>query len=91
MTAWVGVALTHIVSKRYDELLGGEFPYHSNQVPNYNPSGLLAWFAGAGAGLFMTLSGFGAAYAPVATFIVSVAVYYGMLQVARREWFVIES
>lgn len=87
VTAWVGVALTHILSKRYDELLGGTLPYHSNQVPNFNPCGLLAWFAGAGAGLVMTLSGVGAGYAPVATFIVSVAVYYGMLQVARREWF----
>lgn len=87
VTAWVGVALTHILSKRYDDLLGGELPYHSNQVPNFNPCGLLAWFAGAGAGLVMTLSGVGAGYAPVATFIVSVAVYYGMLQVARREWF----
>ena len=87
VTAWVGVALTHILSKRYDDLFYGELPYHMNQVPNFNPAGLSAWFAGAAAGLFCTLSGVAAAYSPMITFVVSVAVYYLMLQQARREWF----
>lgn len=87
VTAWVGVALTHILSKRYDELFKGEMPYHMNQVPNFNPAGLSAWFIAAAVGLFMTLSGFGVAYSPVVTFLVSITVYYSMLQIARREWF----
>ncbi|TDR31849.1 purine-cytosine permease family protein [Hydromonas duriensis] len=87
VTAWVGVALTHILSKRYDQLFDGALPYHSNQVPNFNPCGLAAWFIGSGMGLLMTLTGIGAAYAPVATFLFSVGVYYGMLQIAHREWF----
>ena len=88
VTAWVGVALAHILSKRYDNMFDGKLEYHSNRVPRFNPCGLWAWFTGAGLGLLMTLSGFGAGYAPLVVFITSVVVYKLMLNIAKPEWFV---
>ncbi len=87
VTAWVAVAVTHILSGRYTRLFGEAVVYRASEVPNFNPAGLAAWFAGAGTGLVMLLIDLGAAWAPVGTVVVSVVVYAGLLQVARREWF----
>ena len=69
-------------------MFDGKLEYHSNRVPRFNPCGLWAWFTGAGLGLLMTLSGFGAGYAPLVVFITSVVVYKLMLNIAKPEWFV---
>ena len=87
VTAWVGVAVTHILSPRYGQLFGDRMLYHFHEVPKYNPAGLTAWFVAAGVGLAMTLSGLGAGYAPVVTLVLSVAIYAGFLSAAKRSWF----
>lgn len=91
VTAWVGVAVTHIATGRYEQMFGAKVYYHSDDVPNFNPAGLTAWFVAAGTGLAMTLSGFGAAYSPVVTVVLSAAIYGGLLRVARRSWFTTRS
>lgn len=91
VVAWVGVALAHILSTRYDELLGGEIECRDSHVPAFNPGGLTAWFAGALAGLvLMNLPGFIQSLSAPATFVVSWLVYRGMLTSAKRTWFVRE-
>ncbi len=87
VTAWVGVAVTHILSSRYRDMFGERVYYQYQDVPNFNPAGLTAWFAGAGTGLLMTVSGLGAGWAPVATVVVSVIVYAVLLRVARPGWY----
>jgi purine-cytosine permease-like protein len=87
VTAWVAVAVTHIVSSSYTRLFGDTVVYSADEVPNFNPAGLVAWFAGAGTGLVMLLMDLGATWSPVATVVVSVVVYAGLLRVAKREWF----
>ncbi len=87
VTAWVGIAVTHILSRRYEEMFGDRVYYHSDEVPNFNPAGLAAWFVAAGTGLTMTLTGVGAAYSPVVTIVLSAVIYGGLLRVAKRSWF----
>ncbi len=89
MTAWVGVAVTHILSGRYERMFGERVYYHFDEVPRFNPAGLTAWFTGAGVGLAMTLSGTAAGYAPVVTVVLSSVIYAAMLRVARRSWFTV--
>jgi purine-cytosine permease-like protein len=87
VTAWVGVALTHVLSRRYAQLFGDRVYYHFHEVPNFNPAGLTAWFVAAGAGLGLTVTGIGSAYAPLVTVALSAAIYATLLKVARPGWF----
>lgn len=92
VVAWVGVALAHIRSTRYDELLGGAIECRDSHVPSFNPGGLTAWFAGAFAGfVLMNAPGFAQSLSAPATFVVSWVVYRAMLSTAKRTWFVRES
>ncbi|MCX4160196.1 MULTISPECIES: cytosine permease [Paraburkholderia] len=89
VVAWVGVALAHILSTRYDELIGGEVECRDSHVPAFNPGGLTAWFAGALAGLvLMNVPGTVQSFSAPASFVVSWLVYRGMLNSAKRTWFV---
>ncbi len=85
VTAWVAVALVHILSGVYERLVGTEVRH--DDVPAVNPAGLGAWFSGAGVGLAMTLTGVGAAWSPVATVAIAAGVYAVLLPQARSEWF----
>lgn len=87
VTAWVGIAVTHVLSGRYRRMFGDNVHYHFNEVPNFNPAGLTAWFVAAGTGLLMTLTGIGAAYAPLATVLLSVVIYAAMQRVAKPGWY----
>lgn len=87
VTAWVGIALTHILMPGYQRLFGDQVLYHFDQVPRFNPAGLTAWFVAAGAGLAMTLSGFGAGWAPVVTLVLSIGIYAAFLASPQRSWF----
>lgn len=91
VTAWVGVAVTHILSGTYERMFGDRVHYHSAEVPNFNPAGLTAWFVAAGTGLAMTLTEAAASYAPVVTVSLSVAIYAAFLRRARRSWFAVET
>lgn len=87
VTAWVGIALTHVLSGGYRRMFGDRVHYHFDEVPNFNPAGLTAWFVAAATGLTMTLTGIGAAYAPVVTVALSVAIYAGMQRIAKPHWY----
>ena len=89
VTAWVGIAVTHILSRGYEKMFGDRVYYHSHEVPNFNPAGLTAWLVAAGAGLLMTLTSTGTAYAPVVTAVLSVVIYAGLLRVAKPSWFAV--
>ncbi|KGC05982.1 purine-cytosine permease family protein [Burkholderia multivorans] len=89
VVAWVGVALAHILSARYGELVGDDVECRDAHVPTFNPGGLAAWFAGAFAGLALNhASGFAASLSAPATFAVSWIVYRALLAGAKRTWFV---
>lgn len=89
VVAWVGVALAHIMSARYERLVGTEIECRDSHVPQFNPGGLVAWFAGAFVGLALnTASGFLASLSAPATFVISWVVYSGLLAGAKRTWFV---
>ncbi|MBU9607821.1 purine-cytosine permease family protein [Burkholderia multivorans] len=89
VVAWVGVALAHILSARYGELVGDDVECRDALVPTFNPGGLAAWFAGAFAGLALNhASGFAASLSAPATFAVSWIVYRALLANAKRTWFV---
>ncbi|MBR8019317.1 cytosine permease [Burkholderia multivorans] len=89
VVAWVGVALAHILSARYGELVGDDVECRDAHVPTFNPGGLAAWFAGAFAGLALNhASGFAASLSAPATFAVSWLVYRALLAGAKRTWFV---
>ncbi|PKW00115.1 purine-cytosine permease-like protein [Amycolatopsis echigonensis] len=85
VTAWVAVAMVHILSGTYKRLVGDEVDH--DRVPAVNPAGLGAWVVGAGLGLVMTLTGFGADWAPLATVVISAGLYAALLPRARSQWF----
>lgn len=87
VTAWVGVALTHVLMPRYRQMFGDRIYYHFHEVPNFNPAGLTAWFVAAGVGLAMTLSGVAAGYAPLVTVGLAVVIYAGLLRLAKPSWY----
>ena len=89
VVAWVGVALAHILSARYGQLVGDDVECRDAHVPVFNPGGLTAWFAGAFAGLALNqATGFAASLSAPATFVVSWLVYRALLGTAKRTWFV---
>ncbi|AQQ33636.1 purine-cytosine permease family protein [Burkholderia cenocepacia] len=89
VVAWVGVALAHILSARYGQLVGDDVECRDARVPVFNPGGLTAWFAGAFAGLALNqATGFAASLSAPATFVVSWLVYRALLGTAKRAWFV---
>lgn len=89
VVAWVGVALAHILSARYGQLVGDDVECRDAHVPTLNPGGLTAWFAGAFAGLVLNqATGFAASLSAPATFVVSWAIYRALLGTAKRTWFV---
>ena len=89
VVAWVGVALAHILSGRYGQLVGNDVECRDAHVPTFNPGGLTAWFAGAFTGLALNqATGFAASLSAPATFVVSWVVYRALLGTAKRTWFV---
>jgi hypothetical protein len=89
VVAWVGVALAHILSRRYDELVGEEVECRDSHVPAFNVGGLTAWFAGTLTGLLLnSASGYLQSLSAPATFVVSWLVYRGLLSTAKRAWFI---
>jgi hypothetical protein len=89
VVAWVGVALSHITSTRYERLIGADIECRDSHVPQFNPGGLIAWFSGAFVGFALnTETGFVASLSAPATFVISWAVYSALLAGAKRTWFV---
>jgi len=89
VVAWVAIALTHILSSRYERMFGASLEYRSDRVPTFNPCGLVAWFAGAGVGLVLQqMGGLTASFSAPATAIVAAGLYYCLLTQAQPHWFV---
>ncbi len=90
VVAWVAIALAHIFSPKYEQLFDGHLECDHRRIPNFNPCGLIAWFAGAGLGIVIlnyanpSLSTFSA---PI-TFLVAFCVYLMLLNSAKHHWFV---
>ncbi len=90
VTAWVAIALTHILSPAYGRLFGERIELE--RVPAFNPCGLAAWFGGAGLGIALMHAGPAAAgFATPATALAAAAVYAALLARAKRRWFVREA
>ncbi|MBT5798133.1 MAG: allantoin permease, partial [Porticoccaceae bacterium] len=90
VVAWVSIAITHILSPKYESLMGQELEIREGYVPALNLSGLLAWFLAAFVGLlFFNAGGLWVASSSPATAIVASVVYLLMLKRAKRSWYVI--
>ncbi len=88
VVAWVAVAMAHIFSSRYEQLVGSTIEYRSSHVPAFNPLGIIAWFAAAAVGIALHL--WGGAYTELsapATAVVGFCIYAVGLNSAKREWF----
>jgi hypothetical protein len=57
VVAWVGIAVTHILSPHYQAFFGTEIEYRSDKVVAFNPCGLIAWFVSSGLGIGLLQSG----------------------------------
>jgi hypothetical protein len=89
VVAWVAIALTHILSSRYDSLFGGVVEYRSDRIPAFNPCGLAAWFSAAAIGLVLQqMGGLTASFSAPATALVAASIYGGLLSRAKPGWFV---
>lgn len=89
VVAWVAVALAHILSDRYAALVGGDIEYRISHVPAFNPLGLFAWFAAAGAGILVYAAGGAhAEFSAPTSAVVGFCLYFAGLRFARRSWFV---
>jgi purine-cytosine permease-like protein len=91
IVAWVGIALTHILSARVKAIVP-EPEFRPGRVPLVNPGGLLAWFVSAAVGITLieAAGAWGATWSAPITFVLSAAIYGLSLTVARRSWFVLE-
>lgn len=88
VTAWVAIALVHILSPYHRRLFGDQAHVEIVHVPAVNPAGIGAWFLGAGVGLAMVLTDSGARWAPVVTVVLAGGAYLLALSNIRRSWFV---
>ena len=89
VVAWVGIALTHILSPRYQNMFGDAIEYHSARVPAFNPGGIVAWLVSTAVGiLFMHAPGMLHTLSAPLTFVASIACYAMALAVARPTWYV---
>ncbi|MBY4869701.1 purine-cytosine permease family protein [Burkholderia anthina] len=84
VVAWVAIALTHIISTRYEDPFGGD-DEAIEAVPAFNVIGLSAWFVAAAAGIIVmnqppNISG---SSAPV-TFVVAAIAYRFLTTYSRR-------
>lgn len=89
VVAWVGIALTHILSPRYRQMFGSAVEYHSARVPAFNPGGIAAWLISTGLGaMFMRAPGLLHTLSAPLTFVASVLTYSLALAMARPGWYV---
>jgi purine-cytosine permease-like protein len=89
VVAWVGVALAHIFSKRYEQLVGPDIEVRDAYVPTFNPGGLIAWFLGALVGFLLnSIQSNVSSFSAPATFLISLFAYSLLMRRAKREWFV---
>lgn len=90
VVAWVAIALTHIRSRTYEQIVGAEPLYHRSQVPAVNAGGLAAWLIGSAVGLILHFSGdMMATWSAPVTFLSAGVIYWFSLRTARRGRFVV--
>lgn len=88
VVAWVGIALSHILSKTYKDRFNGHVELDNSYIPAFNPCGLIAWVGAAVIGIITmhipSISGFSAP----ATFLFAYSIYELGLKLAKAEWYV---
>lgn len=89
VVAWVGIALTHMLSPRYHKMVGSTVEYHSARVPAFNPGGIAAWLISTALGVaFMNAPGLLHTLSAPLTFAASIVTYSVALAMARPSWYV---
>ena len=89
VVAWVGIALTHIITPTYGRLFADTIEYRHERLPAINPCGMTAWVCGTMVGLAMMHSPQTQTWSAPATFVVSALAYALLLSKARKTWFVV--
>ncbi len=88
VVAWVGVALSHILSKTYRDKVHGHVELDNAYIPAFNPCGLLAWCGSATVGIVIMQIPSVSAFSAPATFLFAYTVYELGLHVAKDDWYV---
>lgn len=89
VVAWVGIALSHILSGTYNRLFGATIEYRADRIPAFNPCGLVAWFGATALGIILLQAGGTyASFSAPATALAAAGLYAGLLTFARPAWFV---
>lgn len=89
-TAWVAVAIVHLIYRRTGTPQQ-RFEIRPGRVPRVNPGGLAGWAAGSIAGIVLLATGstFSLTFALIITYAVSTVVYGVALMFARSGWFTV--
>ncbi|ATJ81604.1 purine-cytosine permease family protein [Halomonas beimenensis] len=88
VVAWVGVALSHILSRTYRARFHGHVELNNAYIPAFNPCGLVAWCGAASVGILTmhipAISGFSSP----ATFLFAYGLYELGLKWAKPRWYI---
>lgn len=87
VVAWVGVALSHILSKTYRDRFNGHVELDNDYIPAFNPCGLSAWCGSAIVGIVIMHIPSVSAFSAPAAFVFAYAVYELGLRVAKDDWY----
>lgn len=88
VVAWVGVALSHVLSKTYRDRFNGHVELDNDYIPAFNPCGLSAWCGSAIVGIVIMHIPSVSAFSAPAAFVFAYAVYELGLRVAKDDWYV---
>ncbi|WP_431024066.1 purine-cytosine permease family protein [Halomonas sp. H5] len=87
VVAWVGVALTHILSPTYRSRFQGHIELDNAHIPAFNPYGLIAWGGAILVGVVLMHLPSQAGLSAPATFICSCLLYELGLRRAKPTWY----
>lgn len=87
VVAWVGIALSHILSKTYRDRFNGHVELDNTYIPAFNPCGLIAWVGAAVIGIVTMHIPSVSAFSAPATFLFAYSAYEFGLKLAKDEWY----
>lgn len=88
VVAWVGVALSHILSRTYQQRFNGHVELSNAYIPAFNPCGLVAWCGASAAGIVIMNLPEVSGFSSPATFLVAYTGYSVGLKFAKDEWYI---
>jgi len=88
VVAWVGIALSHILSKTYKDRFNGHVELNNAYIPAVNPCGLIAWVGAAVIGIVTIHIPSISEFSAPATFLFAYSAYEFGLKLAKDEWYV---